>query len=101
MVSNILDTPTTPPTKTIGMILLWSRTDCNNYDYDLESHIDIKWITIEPDIDKQFFSGRDLEKIISKLENDESALTCYVSRSLDKIIISKEKERGLSYDFKQ
>jgi hypothetical protein len=86
MTSNILDTPTTATSKTIGMVLLWN---CN-YDYESLNN-DITWITIVPDTNKQFFSGKDIEKIITKLEKDNEAISCYVSRSLDKIIISKIK----------
>jgi hypothetical protein len=83
----------TSKTNNERMIFLWTRYDYN-YDYDLEpaNKKDITKITLEPDTtNKQFFSGRDIEKIISKLEKDNEALSCYVSRSLDKIIISKIK----------
>jgi hypothetical protein len=90
--SNILDTP-----KISGMVLLWSKFDYN-YDYDSKSltannNKDITQTIIEPDtIDKQFFSGRNLENVITNLQNDPLALSCWVSRSLDKIVISKKKK---------
>ena len=76
-----------------GMVLIWSK---NNYD-DLESVVnnkDITQIIIEPDTtaNKQFFRGRDLENIINNLQYDILAISCYVSRSLDKIIIYKNKK---------
>ena len=76
-----------------GMVLIWSRYD---YNHDLEStnNKDITQIIIEPDtIGKQFFSGRNLENIINNLQYDTLAISCFVSRSLDKIIIYKNKNK--------
>lgn len=71
------------------MILIWTRHDYYDYN-DLESanNKDIQYITIEPDtVSKQFFSGRNLENLINSLQYDPLSISCYVSRSLDKIII--------------
>ena len=97
MTSEILETITTT---TNGMVLLWSR--CNNYNHEYDSksltannNKDITQIIIEPDaFGKQFFSGRNLENIINNLQYDTLAISCYVSRSLDKIIIYKNKKKG-------
>ena len=89
MTSEILET-----IRTNGMVLLWSRCNDNpEYDskYLTENNKDI--IIIEPTaFGKQFFSGRNLENIINNLQYDTLSLSCYVSRSLDKIIIYKNKK---------
>jgi hypothetical protein len=95
-------------TITNKLILLWSRCE-NNYDYEYpdldsidtnENNINdkkdenITWITLEPKTDKKFFSGRNLENVITILQYDPLALSCFVTRDLDKIIISKKKKKG-------
>ena len=79
------------------MVLVWSR--CNNYNHEYDSKYltannkDITQIIIEPTaFGKQFFSGRNLENIINNLQQDPLSISCYVSRSLDKIIIYKNKK---------
>jgi hypothetical protein len=97
LTSNILDTSKIT-SKTNNMILIWSRYDYN-HDYDFKS-VNNKdtttCITVEPDtVSKQFFSGRNLENLINNLQYDNFAISCYVSRSLDKIIIFyKNKKEG-------
>ena len=90
--SEILETITTT---TNGMILIWSRY---NYESDFKpltaNNKDITQIIIEPDtFGKPFFSGRNLENIINNLQYDTLAISCYVSRSLDRIIIYKNKKK--------
>jgi hypothetical protein len=95
---NQLQTKQPTITAAAGMVLIWSRCDdyCYQYDFDFDSESannkDITRITIEPDtiVGKPFFSGRNLENIITNLQYDELALSCWVSRDLDKIIISKK-----------
>ena len=105
MISSILDTSTKMTHKTNnsnneeGMVLLWSRHDDYNYEYehDFKSQTnndnskEITWISIESKtIDKKFFSGRNLENVITNLQNDSLALTCWISKDLTRILISKK-----------
>ena len=82
-----------------GMVLLWSRHD--DYNYESEHYFksqtnnnnnkEITWISIESNtIDKKFFSGRNLENLITNLQNDSLALTCWISKDLSRILISKK-----------
>ena len=99
MTSNI--TTTTDNNK---MVLLWSR--CSSYDVvDLTSldvnssnNNDVITTTIQSYeiVGRSFFSGRNLENIITNMENDPLALSVWVSKQLDKIIISKQKKKKRS-----
>ena len=89
--NNVLDTAGMSSPKSKG-ILIWSRWDYN----DFESHDkdNITWTTILPNKGKSFFSGREIESVINSLIYDRFALACYISRSLDRIIIlSSTKEK--------
>lgn len=82
MISNILDTSTKMTHKANnneeGMVLIWSRHDDYNYEYEYDfksqtnnNNKEITWISIESNIiDKKFFSGRNLENLITNLQND-------------------------------
>ncbi len=88
---NILQTSKIiPKNHNDGMVLIWSRHD---YNHDLESanNKDITWISIESKtIDKKFFSGKNLEIVITNLQKDSLALTCWISKDLTRILISKK-----------
>ncbi len=77
------------------MVLIWSRHDYN-YEHDFKTQSndnskELTWISIESKtINKKFFSWRNLENVISNLQNDSLALTCWVSKDLSKILISKK-----------
>ena len=92
---NILHTSTkiTSNTHNNGMILIWSKYDYE-CEYDLKSQNNnkkISWISIESKtIDKKFFSGRNLESVITNLQNDVLALTCWISKDLTRILISRK-----------
>jgi hypothetical protein len=99
--NNKLNQLITKPKPKSKLVLIWSR--CENYDYDLDlestdtnnnNNKDITWIILEPKADKKFFSGRNLENVITILQYDPLALSCWVTRDLDKIVISKKKKKG-------